>query len=395
LHISLIADLACAVVKSKGRSDPGPSGDSPMSWRGLAPVLTLLFAAAPQGAQPPAEKPLPTQGKQTAGAKAGKKAPTSRDLLQWLDEPLETAAFRAKMPLKLLLTKFSEALSARGKEAVFFVDVTTFREAQPDAANLLEIEVKLPPVPQRLSFGRLLRLALAELPEGMTFMVRRGRIEITTAERASPGRLLDERVAVSFDKRPLAEALEELADLTGASILLDPRVGEKAQAPVTAVFRNTITLETAVRFLAAMAGLSARLEDDVLFVTAGDAPKRPVKESNRDSTNGSVLRLRDRLFPLALQEVANWSGTRITLDPKAAKAVAEWSFSGLARTVEKYPVSGVFRRGTPVWKIVRQLADQVGLKVVIVNSSLYLTCWHPVEKPRARSLPARVPYLRP
>jgi hypothetical protein len=331
-----------------------------MSWRGLAPVLFILFAVAPHSAQPPAEKPLPGQGKQTVGAKAGKKAPISRDLLQWLDESLDTAPFRAEISLDLLLKKFSETLSARGKEVTFFVDASAYKEAYPDAPELLELQVKLPPVPPRLSFGRLLRLALSKVTNDVTFMIRRGCIEITTAERASPGRLLDERVAASFDKRPLAEALEELADLTGASILLDPQVGEKAQAPVSAVFRNTITLETAVRLLAAMAGLSARLEDDVLFVTAGDTAKGQGKQSKRGSTDGSVLRLSGRPFPLALKDLASWSGTSITLDPKVLRAPVGLAITGLPWTVKEYPVAGVFRRGTSVWKMARQLAAQVG-----------------------------------
>jgi hypothetical protein len=366
-----------------------------MSWRGLAPVLILLFVAAPLGAQPPAEKPLPAQGKQTVGAKVGKKALASRDLLQLLDEPLDTAPFRAEMTLDLMLKKFSETLSARGEEVTFFVDASAFKEAYPDAPELLEFLVKLPPVPPRLSFGRLLRLALSKTTNDVTFLIRRGCIEITTAERASPGRLLDERVAASFDKRPLAEALEELADLTGASILLDPRVGEKAQAPVSAVFRNTITLETAVRLLAAMAGLSARLEDDVLFVTTGDAAKGLDKRSGRGSTSGSILRLSDRPFPLALKNLANWSGTSITLDPKVLRAPVGFSFSGLPWTVEKYPVAGVFRRGTAVWKMARRLAAQVGLEVVSVNDALYVTSGDAAEELREKLRPARRPALRP
>jgi type II secretory pathway component GspD/PulD (secretin) len=71
-------------------------------------------------------------------------------------------------------------------------------------------------------------------------------------------------VSVVFEKRPLTEALKELSTLTDVSIVVDSRAGEKEGN--TATFKN-VPLDTAVRVLADIAGLSSVLIDNVLYVT--------------------------------------------------------------------------------------------------------------------------------
>jgi hypothetical protein len=83
-------------------------------------------------------------------------------------------------------------------------------------------------------------------------------------------------VQAEFDKRPLEEALKELADATECNILFDPRAAEKAK-PVTATLVN-VPLETAVELLADMDGLKVVLRDHVLYVTTKENAEVMQKE---------------------------------------------------------------------------------------------------------------------
>jgi hypothetical protein len=74
-------------------------------------------------------------------------------------------------------------------------------------------------------------------------------------------------VQASFEKRPLAEALDDLAEMTCFTIALDERrVEDKARRPVTALLLNT-PLDSAVRLLADQTELKVVLIDNTLYVT--------------------------------------------------------------------------------------------------------------------------------
>jgi len=104
-------------------------------------------------------------------------------------------------------------------------------------------------------------------PNGGTYLIRRGFIEITTRTAALTEQLVQRQVTAKFDKRPLDEALEELADATGASVLVDGRLADKAKTPITATFKNNLSLEAAVGLLANMADLKAVVIESGLYVT--------------------------------------------------------------------------------------------------------------------------------
>ena len=94
----------------------------------------------------------------------------------------------------------------------------------------------------------------------VTYVVRGGQVVIRPAStvrtneemRADPAfvpEFLREPVVVSQDERPLKDVLKELAEATGANIVLDVRAKDVAQARVTANLQQ-VPLETAVRLLA-------------------------------------------------------------------------------------------------------------------------------------------------
>jgi hypothetical protein len=130
---------------------------------------------------------------------------------------------------------------------------------------------KMVNVPPELALRRI----LARIPStsGATFLVRGGTIEITTRQAASPSTWqVAPDVSIAFEKRPLAEALQEIADATGVNIVLDARVGELGKMLVTATMRG-VGVDTVVQLLANTADLRTLPVDNVLYVTTRDNAK--------------------------------------------------------------------------------------------------------------------------
>ncbi len=121
-----------------------------------------------------------------------------------------------------------------------------------------------------VKLGTVLRLLTAQV--NGTYQVRSDYIEITTVPRTQPSewtgekRRLATKIDAEFDKRPLDEALRELADLSGINVVLDVRLGDIAKSPVTATL-TSVPVDTAVRLLADMAELKSVALDNVLYVT--------------------------------------------------------------------------------------------------------------------------------
>jgi hypothetical protein len=344
----------------------------------LAPVLVLLLSAATP-AQPPKDKKGP--GEKAKGPPKGeKKVPTTRELFRWLEEPLDMKPFQNRVNFKEVLGLFSEAFAAKGKELPLFVDEKAFWSENPDAEDLYESPMKFPRLPRRMAFKEALHLALAQLPsESVTFLVRKGVIEITTADRASPEALLKTKVRVIFDKRPLADALEELSDLTGFPILLDPRLGEKGRTPVSARFGNGVSLDTAVRLLSEMAGVRARFEDDMVFITEtlqGAAKKQ------------GEIRFRNRPVDKALRELAERTGANIVLDSRVGAMGSGMGMMGMPGMGIMGMGGGTGLSGGGCWEVrvsatipaktsprtaAKLLAVMAGLEAVFLDGIIFVT----------------------
>jgi hypothetical protein len=108
-----------------------------------------------------------------------------------------------------------------------------------------------------------LRTILA--PFNLTFVVLGDTVLISNEDVASL-RQLRQRVNVDLEKVELNKALKGLARETATNLVMDPRVGKEAQAPVTLQMED-VALETAVRLLAEMAGLKAVRVGNALFIT--------------------------------------------------------------------------------------------------------------------------------
>jgi hypothetical protein len=284
-------------------------------------------------------------------------------------------------------TQLSEALTYIGAiyDVKFDVNEEAFRGEQLD--DVQKQAVGVVPAMAGASLDRVLRKLLGRLPveSGATYLVRGDHIEITTRQAAKAevwgnyaGPYLP-LVHADFESRPLAEALRDLAEQSGTSIVVDARGADKAKTAVSASFTN-LPLDTAVRILTDMAGLKSALNDNVIYVSSEErnvvartdaslAGVSPVIGPNGQAVpaaqTGLFAPVRSASFekrPLqeALQEV---------LKPTALKLVVDTARVG---DHSNTPVTANLD-GASVETAVRLLADMADLRPVIYDNIVYLT----------------------
>jgi hypothetical protein len=345
---------------------------------GLAVVLCTCWLTGP----------LPAgQGEgdnDTGPGPAGKKEPDKtkqfQRLAKLLDTPIDLKELQQEMSLKEALEVLHDIFAAReGGGLSILVNADAFKEENPDAPDIFETRIKFPSVPKKLPAAEALNFVLSKVPtNNATFLIKRDYLEVTTLARSSPAVLLAARVFARFDKVPLEDALAELADQTGATIIIDNHVGDKALAPVSANLRSTITLETATRLLTGMADLQVTVHDDILFITEKKAKAAGPK---------STLEFRKRRIDRALEELADWANVTIVLDPEiempapgprravAAVGLAQTGLPGFPGPPpsETMTVTAKLRPNVSPEAAVRILADMVGLSVVAKDNLYYVT----------------------
>lgn len=186
------------------------------------------------------------------------------ELLRILTEPIETKDFTTPMTLKDALGLLYEKFGARNMELPVLIDSAAYRrlEAKDDP---YETPVSVQPVPRVLSVGKLLAIFAAKIPQKSTFIVRDGYVEIVP--EASPEVLLQQRVLGSYKERPLGEVLQDVADHSGISIAVDPRLATQVRQPVSATFNNDVGVREAVTMLARIAGLRAEFLGSGALIT--------------------------------------------------------------------------------------------------------------------------------
>lgn len=84
---------------------------------------------------------------------------------------------------------------------------------------------------------------------------------------------LRQRVSVDCDGTAFAAAVKQLAADTGANVVVDPRLKDKANAGVTLKL-DDVPLESAVRLMAEVADLGVVRMSNVLFVTTQDRAEK-------------------------------------------------------------------------------------------------------------------------
>jgi hypothetical protein len=209
-----------------------------------------------------------TASAHAADTKAGLMAQRIRKLLE---ETIDTKDLQQPMTLKEALGYIQDRLSTKYKEEdvlPILIDAEAFREEDDNAPEVYDTQVRFPPFPRRMKIMTALRVALSRVPShNATFVVRDGYVEVTTVKRASPRRLLQEKVLATLTRTPLDEAVEELSAPLGVTVLLDPRLQGTLKTPVTAAFNNDTTLEGALWLLADMAGARLFVSEDGAYIT--------------------------------------------------------------------------------------------------------------------------------
>ncbi len=180
---------------------------------------------------------------------------------------------------------FQEALDALADRYDLRFDVNEPAFKAEDMEHVLDSRIVLqqPLTMKNVPLRTVLRKVLGRVLPTATYVIRDGVIEITTEKR------LHEQfwpkdyrgpyfplVTAAFVKRPLREALQELAATNDCSIVLDERAGAKQEVPVTATLVNA-PADKATQALADAAGLRVVVRGTVLYVTTPENASRAEK----------------------------------------------------------------------------------------------------------------------
>lgn len=96
---------------------------------------------------------------------------------------------------------------------------------------------------------------------------------IISSEELTIARQLRQRVRVNCDGRPFVEVIRQLSAETGANLIVDPRLKDKAEHKITLRLED-VPLESAVRLLAEVADLRTLRMNNVLFITTAERAER-------------------------------------------------------------------------------------------------------------------------
>jgi hypothetical protein len=222
-----------------------------------------------QTAGPPArvgqvdKKELPMPPKAAGGKKSA-----AADTLKKMNEP--TDAFGEN---PMTLREAIKIMQDNGFPPIV-IHAQAFKDENPEAGDLNETPVLWPRV-KGLPRGKVLQLILAQVQtSNANFLVKPGYVLVTTNDVMQPHRQFVRGAA--FVHLPLDEALQELSELSGVSIVLDPRAGDKARIPITVRFPAETNVAQIVRVLADMADLKAERVDSIMYVTTrGNATAFP------------------------------------------------------------------------------------------------------------------------
>ena len=198
----------------------------------------------------------------------------NRDLRSRLNQTVEFSGFDDPK------TTLEEALNSLASQysLAFDVNDNAFKGAQVQDVLTTPIAEKAIPKMSQVSLEFVLRKILARVPADATYVIHRDVIEITT-EQAKQTEWIDAKtpaplplISIEFDKKPLAEALQELTAYAHVSVVLDVRAEEQGQTAVTANLID-VPLDTAVQVLADMAGLRPVRLGNMLYVTTRENAK--------------------------------------------------------------------------------------------------------------------------
>jgi RNA polymerase sigma factor (sigma-70 family) len=265
--VLLVGVLGSGVGLLGYAAQPGEGKDKP------APTPQAKTAEKPKGGAPdlgPGAKPPANKG----GEAVAVAVPEITDVLSrqmdfsGIDDPQTT------------LAEALDTLSNR-YDVNFVINEAAFQKETDGVADVPATQIAFKPLRplKNVSLATVLRSILSRVPSpsGATFVVGRDNVLEITTNAAVASTLSDQHalplVHALFTKRPLEEALRDLARDSGINIVVDVRQAEKAKTAVSAMLKN-VPVDTAVHVLADMADLKPVRLGNLLYVTSRDNAKR-------------------------------------------------------------------------------------------------------------------------
>jgi hypothetical protein len=293
---------------------------------------------------------------------------------------LKTKEFQKRMPFGDFLKALENSISKKGKEVQFDINEDAFPFDNQRKLEIHEEEVVLPEVPERMPANVALRLAISQVGGGnATYWIRAGQIVITSRERVLSRHYLDStQIECNFNACPLGDALDELAEQAGVSIIVDSRVANKAQTKVTAKFQGA-KLRTAVELLTDTAALKAVVVDNVIYVTKPNnvgafKEKTNFQLSDGDSTSGGGFQ----------------AFTNRSLFSAVDLACGQYVLDGRVKNQMNLRVTAKWINHVQPDTKLRLLTDMAGLRHVVMDDVAYITSpanAKKLEEERARKKP--------
>ena len=211
----------------------------------------------------PAPKPAP---KATPGKKS-----LAADTLKKMNEP---SGITPQDPMTL--KEAIQVMQDNGFPPIV-VHVPAFKDENPEMPDIYETQIRWPQV-KGLPRGKVLQLILGQAPTGnANFLIKPGYVLVTVNDAMHANKQFVR--GASFVHLPLDEALQELSEMSGISVALDPRAGEKAKTLITARFPGETNVAQIARVLADMADLKAVRVENIMYVTTRSNPTEFPREA--------------------------------------------------------------------------------------------------------------------
>jgi RNA polymerase sigma factor (sigma-70 family) len=270
LALGLVGSGAGFVAHRTVAGQPRAQSDQPagVGAKAKEKVVVEAEAKAPAPAPKPKNEPI-------ADAKLDEK----QRLRDWRDKLMHSIHFDGWEDPNITLSEGLDQLTKRYDIAFRFNEKAFKFENVEDVAQMKIVARPIPPM--KASMDTLLKTILARVPvpTGAVFLVRKDHIEITTTTflRAELG-FRNERPVLpliwdAFDETPLDKILPRVAETSGYNVVADPHAEKELQTKLTAKFNN-VPVDTALRLLVNMAGLSVVRLDNVFYVTTVENAKR-------------------------------------------------------------------------------------------------------------------------
>jgi RNA polymerase sigma factor (sigma-70 family) len=206
---------------------------------------------------------------------------TITEVITVLEEAITTRSLvGVEFSLDEFLAVMSLEIKKAGRDVRFLLDLKAFAEDFPEDKKLDQVAIKFSDLyPAVLPVGNVLQAGLDQIPgQRARVLIRNKMFFITTQKRATLEYLLGEKVAASYQNRTFRSIIDDLCDKTGVSINIDPSVEEKANKLISAVFRNDVSLQGALRIVTEIAGLKMVDMKTGLFITTPERAKELEKE---------------------------------------------------------------------------------------------------------------------